>query len=419
MKRVSSGTLKNGFRFYTQSDDRSHVSGVGVKVGSIHDPPGMRGICHLTEHIVGGYSREAELKFEEYQCGPDEGVNVRTDHYSTFYGHDSLLKREFMFELFDIIAASIRDPQISQKALERERAAVLNEYYLHGIDTMDDLAYVLMHQTMYEKNPARNRIDCEPEDLFRITMDDVRTFVRNYYVPNNMFAVVLGPKFHKAKGLAERWFGDLPARSVPSLAYDLSDTRPRLTGVKMMETERKGIHQYHVAVGFPTNPMGNKDDEVLKVLLHIWRWRLCQALRIENYEWGKGVYRAHTYISRSFAHGMVYAHFATVSEDFARFGVEKIISVCDELKTKWVLTDELITMSNKLYHSYVDDFNNSPGKLAERIIDSACNGDEEMQGLNSFIGRLSRVGKKSLLRVANEYFTTPNFVGVLIKPAAG
>ena len=186
----------------------------------------------------------------------------------------------------------------------------------------------------------------------------------------------------------------------------------------MLEVEQKGIHQYHVAVGFPTWPYGSKDDEVLDVLSEIWGWRLREALRDENRKWGKGTYRAMTFTPRSFAHGMIYALFATPSEDFARYGIERIIAACEELKAKWVLNDELVAMSNKLYNDYLDAFNTSPGDLAERIIDASANGDEDMRRLNSFLGRLSRVGKKSIMRVANEYFTTPNYVSVLIKPAS-
>lgn len=416
MKRVSAGVLKNGFRFYTQLDERAHVSGVGVKVGSIHDPPGLRGMCHLTEHIIGSFSREAELKFEECGCGPEEDVNIRVDRYSTFYGHDQLLQRDHMLELFDIIAGGLRHPTIDQESLERERAAVYNEYFLRGIDVMEDLVDDLVHETMYEQNQARNRIDCEPDELSRIQVSDIQSFFKTYYVPGNMFAVLLGPPFRKAKYIAEKYFGVVAPSPLSAPSHGLSERRPTFSGIKRHEVERSGIHQYHVAIAFPTSPYGGKDDEALDVLAHIWAWRIREVLRNKNSEWGKGTYRALTFTPRSFTHGMIYATFATPSKDFAEFGVEKILAECEKLKSEWVLNDELIAMSNKLYYNYVDAFNNSPARLAEMIIDAAANGDEDMHRLNSFLGRLARVGKKSILRVANEYFTTPHHVQVLIKP---
>lgn len=416
MKRVSVGALKNGFRFYTQLDDRAHVSGIGVKAGSIHDPLAFRGMCHVAEHMTGRYSREQELKFEEYLCGPEENINIRIDHSSTFFGHDLLLRREHMLELFGIIANGMKNPTIDREALESEKAAVLNEYYLRGVDAMESHIHDLMHQAMYKRNPVRNRIDCEPEEIRCATAEDVQVFVRSHYVPNNMFAVILGPSFRKAKDMAEQYFGEMQPSVIPFLAYDFSENRPSISELKYREEERVGIHQYHVAVGFPTEPMGDKDDEALDVLSEIWRWRIRTALRDQNCAWGKGAYRVLSFTPRSFAHGMIYITFATPSEDFARFGIERIITECNALKTKWVRNDELTAMSNKLYHGYVEDLTQSPGKLAERIISAAANGDEDMRRLNSFLGRLARVGKKSLMRVANEYFTTPNYVAALIKP---
>lgn len=417
MKRVSVGVLKNGFRFYTQMDTRTHVSGIGIRVGSVHDPPKSRGICHLAEHIIGGYDKEDELKFEEYLCGPEEDINIRVDHTSTFYGHGHLLKREYMLELFGIMARGVKNPTINQQAIETERAAVLNEYFLRGTDAMESRIHALMHQAMYTTNPARNRIDCEPNELLRISPEDAQRFFENYYAPNNMFAVILGPSFRNARKIAEEYFADLPQRPVPSLRYDFSDTRPVISGPKIIQVDQKGIHQYHVAVGFPTDPYGSKDDEALDVLADIWRWRIREALRNQNREWGKGTYRTLAFTPRSFVHGMIYITFATPDENFALWGIEKILEICSALKTGWVLNDELVAMSNKAYNQYVEDFTFGPNHLAERIIEAAANGDENMRRLNSFLGRLSRVGKKSIMRVANEYFTTPDHIAVIIRPA--
>lgn len=422
MKRVSAGVLKNGFRFYTQLDDRTHVSGIGVKAGSVHDPPehqgtAHRGMAHCVEHIIGSYSQADELTLERYQCGPEENINIFVDHTSSFFGHDMLLRREHMLELFRIFAGGLKHPQLQQETLDGEKAAVLNEYYLRGIDAMESLIHDLMHQVMYEKNPARNRIDCEPGELAQITMRDVRAFIKKYYVPNNMFAVILGPSFRKARTMAEEYFGDLTPRDVPPLTYDSSENHPiRRTGPKIVEVPRPGIHQYHVAVGFPIEPFGHKDDEAVQVLSHIWRWRLREALRRQNREFGKGTYRALTFVPQTFLHGMIYATFATPDVDFAKAGTEKILAECRALQTKWVGDDELTAMRDKLYHGYVEDFTILPDELALRIIHAAANGDEEMHRLNSYLGRLNRVGKKSILRVANEYFTADSPVSVVIKP---
>ena len=417
MKRVSAGILNNGFRFYTQHDTRSQVFGIGVRAGSIHDPSGKSGMSHLTEHVLARYSREEELKFEECGCGPDEdGINIRTDYVSVFYGHNILLRREYTAELRKIIIENIRNPKITSEALETERAAVLNEYFLRGEDDVEDVVETLMHREMYERNPARNRVDCELGELKSITCADMRQFIRVHYAPNNMFAVVIGPSFQKVKRLCDEYFGELKRFPDVPMVSNCGEARPIFQTPKCVEIERPGIHQYHVAIGFPTNPYGSKDDEALDVLASIWAFRLRLALRDGNREWGKGTYRVLAFTPRSKVHGMIYAWFATWSGASAREGAERIIRECDALKRDWVPDDELAAMRNKLWNIYVDDFNNAPEELCERIIEAAANGDEDMRRLNSYLGRLARVGKKRLNRVANEYFT-PGYLHLLLKPS--
>ena len=418
MKRVSAGVLKNGFRFYTQYNSESHVSGIGVRAGSIYDPAGKNGLSHLAEHMLTGYSREEELKFEEYGCGPEEsGINVRVDRASAFFGHNLLLRREYASELWKIIAGYLNKPRVTRGMLEMEQAAVLNEYFLRGEDKAEDVVETLMHGNMYERNPARNKVDCEPADLKNITCADMRQFVRTYYAPNNLFAIILNLPFQKVKRLCEEYFGDLKTSSDPPTISSRGETRPTFPAPRYVEIERPGIHQYHVAIGFPTNPYGDKDDEALDVIAKIWTFRLRLALRDRNRKWGEGTYRVLSFTPRTRVHGMIYIWFATPSEAFAREGAERVVKECEVLKRDPVPDDELAAMSNKLWNAYVDDFGNTPDQLCERIIAAATNGDEDMRRLNSYLGRLARVGKKSLNRVANEYFT-PGYLHLLLKPAS-
>ena len=424
MKRVSFGVLPNGFRFYTQYSSQSHVGGIGVKAGSIHDPPNFRGMAHLTEHLLGTLDLEKELKLEEYMCGPDEEINVRTNFVSTFYGCGLILRREHVLDIFDMFASRLANPaaRISEENIDgarkllAEQAAVHNEYFLRGKDLPEDELLALVNFHMYETNPARNRVDCEPEELRSIRVGDMRKFVRSYYVAGNMFAVLLNIPFRKTRKLVEKYFGDLPAVGPPK-PPTINEIRPALSGGKRIELCRPGTHQFHVAIAFPTWPYGHKDDIALDLLSEILRFRLRWRLRCENIEWEKGVYRAYAFTEKTFAHGMVGAYFATLSKDFAERGIEIILEECQRLKSEWVPNNEIVAMHNKLYNLHFDAFENSMGELCEMIIDAVCNGDDEVRGLNSYVGSLSRVGKKTLIRVANEYLDTKNHLQVIIAPS--
>lgn len=418
MKRVSPRFLKNGFTWYTCFDHKNYVSGVGFRAGSIHDPRHLIGMNHLTEHIIGDFGYENELRFEEYGCGPDEDINIRVDRSSTFYGHGLVLQREFMLNLFDIFSRGVRDiSKISEEMLKRECAAVLNEYHLRGKDWIENSIEDWLHEIMYVNNPVRSRIDCEPEHLKQITIRDVRQYYRRNYGADTAFALIFGVPHRKTKKMMEERFSDLRPTKRKPLAIPDSDIRPNMNGIKYVEVEKKGIGQYHVAIGFPTWQYGHKDSIAIDVLGHVLQWNLRHILRDQNTDRNKGTYRVFVHTPRTFAHGMIYIWFATPDKEYAEEGAKKIIEECVRMRENLIPEKLFCAFWNKLYYKHKTAFDTEPDTLAELVIEATCNGDLEMQRLNSYLGRLQCVGKKAIFRVANEYLNPNNCVYLLIKPS--
>ncbi len=421
MKKVSVGTLKNGMRFYTQFDPSSNVSGIGARCGSMHDPPGCVGLAHLVEHMLCRESKDfsglkVDLMMEKYMGGPNGDINVRINRSSTFYGHNTTLYRRHMLECFNMYASLLKEKTTNLEALQLESAAIHQEYYLNGVDMMSDLIDNLVHETMYDKNPARNRIDCIPENLSSVSLPRVAQFIRKYYVPSNMFVVLLGPSFQDSKRMVEKLFDDMPKAEAPKFDYDSSESFPELHAVRSLEVERPGIHQYHLAVGFPTETYLSKDAEAIDILSRILAFRLRGKLREGNRDFNKGVYRALCYTTRTFAHGLIYAWVATTSQEFAKRSEEVMLLECQKLREVLVSDEELDAMKGSLLYSYLDAFIKIPGSLSELIIEAACNGDQDLVHLHSFRSNLKKVTHRRIREVANKYFCLPNYVRVLIKP---
>src|SRR5258708_3031230 len=255
MKEVKTDSLENGFRLYSLCDSGAHLAGVGVKAGSIFDPPDAHGFFHGGEHIVchetENYSaREIEVTLREYDCGPRGSIKIETDYTSTFYGTDMLMYREHMKKLFRIFADMVTQPAMKDSGWLAERAAVFTEYLERGKDSLKDEANWHLRQLIYEKNPVRNRVDCNPEDFKKLSLERLHAGIRRYYVPNNMFAVILGPPIAEAKAMIEEHFGHLEPREVPKLDYDFSDSQPMLGSIKSRDEFLPGFSTYHATMGF-------------------------------------------------------------------------------------------------------------------------------------------------------------------------
>ena len=64
------------------------------------------------------------------------------------------------------------------------------------------------------------------EDLDDASVEDVQEFFRTYYAPNNAVLVLSGAfEIETAKGLVEKYFGDIP-RQEPPKTVDLTE-KPR------------------------------------------------------------------------------------------------------------------------------------------------------------------------------------------------
>lgn len=420
-RKIHVWEMPNGFRVYTYHDNTNRVSGVGAAVGSLYDPRGYRGMSHLYEHLIARQTRdignrEFDLLHAKYLGGPDDDVNIRTDFVSTFYGHAGLMRLDHMLKVFDAMAGFVRDRLIDQEAFDIERAAVLQETYLRGLDTLDDRINQLVYRTLYTSNPVRNRIDCEPDELETFLLSKARQFGRRYYVPRNMFMVMLGPPHKQALRLAEKYFGEMEDRGTPRLDYDHTDDVPVLADIRSVEEGFPGIRQHHVTVAWPTETFSSKDGIALDVLSSVLQLRLTWRLREGNRDPKAGAYRTPVETERTFVHGLLEAKFATTDPEFAKHGYDVILQEAQRLRTELVAIDEFDAVTTYPELCWLDAFRFNGATLCEMIIEAVANGDEDCESVHSFQDELRTLNRRKLRDVANKYLT-PEHVKVVVGPA--
>lgn len=436
-----SSYLDNGIQVISQTFPTAHLAGVGFIVGSLYDPPRRRGMTHLAEHMMAQRStrhtgRDIDLMIWRLMGGYDGDVNIRVDRVSTFYGFNDLFLRDDMYTGYDAFAQMTLDgildargkltpPQtvLDIESLDIEKAAVHNEYHLRGTDVPEYEIQDLLYQSMWERNPIRNRIDCEPDELAKVTLSEVKRFVRRWYKTSRMFVIFIGPDHKEAVRLAKLFYDDLPASqgAGPELHAEM---HPVLEGVKHIEVVHPGARQHHVVMGFPTGLHDSPDDVAMDVLSQVLSFRVFEELRPGNRMFNRGVYRAPAYTDRSFAHGILYAHFATVGPyDYALRGADVIARRCDDLKRtrlsaaeRGALQEEIDAAKHYLDKAYLNAFRRYPDWTVELIIDAVANGDREFNRLNDRRNRIAAVDVKAVRKAAERYLQTDRCVRVVLKP---
>jgi len=431
--------LDNGVQVISQKFPTANLAGAGFKVGSLYDPPRRRGMAHLTEHMMAQQSsrytgRDMDLLIWKLMGGYDGDINIRVDRVSTFYGFGDLNTQADMYSGWDAFAQMTLDGILDARgklehsildieALDIEKAAVHNEYRLRGTDLPESEIQEVLYQTMWQKNPIRNRIDCEPDELSRVTLSDVKRFIKRWYKTSRMFCIFIGPDHKEAYRLSELFFKDLPEShgAAPELH---GDTHPTIEGVRHEEMVHPGARQHHVVLGFPTSLHGSPDGEAIDVMAQVLGFRAFQKLRPGNRMFDRGVYRAPAYAERSFAHGILYTHFATVgSYDYALQSAEVVAKECDALKRTRLskseradLQAEIDAVKYYMDKQHLNAFRRYPDLAVEFIIDAVCNGDTDFTWLNARRSRITAVDVQSVRKAAQAYLTTDRCVRVVLKP---
>ena len=103
-------------------------------------------------------------------------------------------------------------PALSQEKLDNQRDVVKNERRQSYEDRPYGMAWLRFFETLFSKgHPYDHTPIGSHADLTAATLDDVKDFFKQYYVPSNAVVTIVGDFDREAtKTLVERYFGHLP-----------------------------------------------------------------------------------------------------------------------------------------------------------------------------------------------------------------
>jgi zinc protease len=190
-----------------------------VKVGSRFEEPKRTGFAHLFEHLMFMGTRRVPPKMFDAWMEAAGGSNNawtssdRTDYYDVGPSNTMDLLLWLEADRF----ASLAD-EMTQDKLDTQREVVRNERRQRSENLPYAKADLRLPELLYPVgHPYHHPVIGSHEDLQAATVDDVKTFFRRWYVPNNASLVVAGD-FDPAvvKPLIEQRFGALRNTPVPA-----------------------------------------------------------------------------------------------------------------------------------------------------------------------------------------------------------
>jgi zinc protease len=234
--RFSEYTLPNGLRVILHEDHSTPIVGVNLwyHVGSKNETMGKTGYAHLFEHMMFQGSKNYNTDYFTPLQEAGGNINGTTNQDRTWYYEtvpSNFLELALMLEA-DRLGGLLE--AMTQEKLDNQRDVVKNERRQRVDNQPYGTAFEKIGEIMYPKGHPYNWTTIgSMEDLQAATLEDVKSFFRRYYVPNNTVLVLSGDFDEKqARTWIEKYFGPIakgaditrPNNPMPKLDKEIRTT---------------------------------------------------------------------------------------------------------------------------------------------------------------------------------------------------
>lgn len=416
---VDAYTLSNGLRVQLVEDHSSQVVAVDLwyDVGARNEVAGRTGFAHLFEHMMYQGSQHV-AKAEHLQLVERAGgvINATTQYDVTNY-YEYLPSNRLNLALW-LEADRMRGLRVTQEALKNQVEAVKEERRLR----MDNQPYA----KAFVEGPlqAFDAVRCfgyahllvgSMADLEAATVEDVQTFFKTYYSPNNAVLTVVGDfKPGEAKAMIASYFGGIPRQPAPptvtcdqpfnpgAMRRQMTDDKATLPAVLAVYRVPPTAHDDSPAIALLTAILGQGESS-----------RLNRVLARDT----KAALGAQTILNPSGPRrgpGMFYA-LAIPNAGVAVDSVEALLlGEIARVATSGVTAEELVKAKNQ-YRASKINARQQAFALAEAVqFANMYRGAPD--AVNTDLARYASVTVDDIRRVAAAYFTGANSLTITVVP---
>ncbi|MES2498575.1 MAG: pitrilysin family protein [Pseudomonadota bacterium] len=206
-------TLDNGLRVIIHTDRKAPVVAVSVwyHIGSKDEPKGKTGFAHLFEHLMFNGSENANEDFFK----PLESVGATDLNGTTWFDRTNYFETVPTGALdMALFLESDRMGHllgaIDKTKLDNQRGVVQNEKRQGDNEPYGLVEYAQLAALLPDGHPYRHSTIGSMADLDAASLDDVKSWFRTHYGPNNAVLVLAGDiDTATAKTKVQKWFGDI------------------------------------------------------------------------------------------------------------------------------------------------------------------------------------------------------------------
>ena len=259
-------TLSNGLKVFFIQKQKLPIIQLSLvfDAGSKYDPAGKKGLANLFAMLVD----EGAGEFDSLQLSDEFDMlgthfNVSTTEDNIYFSLQSLT--ENFKRSAELFAKVLTAPHLNEKDFERERRKIITRL-LQLKDEPDEIAdLVFSKRVLGEANPYAYPVSGYEKDITSTSIDDVRTFYKNFIHPNNGSIIAVGDI---SKGSLEVQLNSLLAGWEPKSPYQVEHKITEDKKFKLFIVDKKDAVQSEIRAGH-TAARRNETDYYSKTLVNM------------------------------------------------------------------------------------------------------------------------------------------------------
>jgi predicted Zn-dependent peptidase len=256
--------LANGLTLLTHEDHSVPTVTLWqwFKVGSRNEQPGITGISHFFEHMMFNGAAKYGPKQYDRTLEANGGLsNAFTDRDVTAYFEDIASDRYEV--LLDLDSDRMASLALQPDLIRSEREVVKEERRFSTDNDVPGMMEEALYGTAFMASPYRSPVIGWMADLDRITREEMVSYFRAHYAPNNCVLVLTGDfDTPSARALVERYFGGIPAQPPPP---EPPNAEPEQRGERRAEVHYPA-ENVHFHLGYKAPAADSADVYALEAL---------------------------------------------------------------------------------------------------------------------------------------------------------
>ena len=418
--------LDNGLKVVVSPDRSAPVVLVEViyNIGFRVEPKGRTGFAHLFEHMM--FQGSANVKKMQHvalmqEAGGIVNGSTRFDYTNYFQSLPSNgLERALFLEAdrmrsLDVTAENLKNQQ--NVVSEEVRVNVLNQP--HGAFDWIEI-WERANTNWHNAHDFYGAL----EELEAATLEDVRSFFKTYYAPNNAVLVVAGDTTAaEVKRLAEKHFGSIPRQPQPPPA-DLSE--PPQAAAKSFTRTDKLARTPAIAVAWHLPPRMTKDFFALSVLdpllnsddsARMYRKLVREDRLAMSSQGGFNFLGPNWDMKGPMLYTMRVDYFNDKTADQVVAAIETVL---DDVRKNGITAAELAQAKTTMRSAFLDDMEAGGMPLFGRanLLGVFALFDDDPGRINTILGELDKVTLEDVKAAAAKWLVPINRTSIDSRPAA-